>query len=601
MPDLNIVKSNVAKMVSMGAPESDIDSYIQAEGSTVDQVKNFQASPPLKAMAQVAFQSANDLVQFSGTDLTKTVTGKGIGDRVREATAPNIPNNTTRPFDANVTEARNNQVGQIAKQTLAGTAGDIAGGFISPIGVVAASVKPIAMAGESISQTATNIGRYFSRIKSTFNPQAIENLNVSKSTRLGNLADISKNSAQSDINPMQQSIANIQNKSSSQIQDIGYQSKDLSMTTRAAIQDSRLVLKKNLTQLKSNLQDVAEKGAIDFQKKLPDFFEANSEAYGSARDAAIAKMASNGDGITYKQVSNAIAKTRQDAESALIPSDAPALKMIDQLEKKYAPKTSGDTGIILNEKGNPISRNLPDNANDFVDPNQLIQDLRNVKSTLSSGASAGRTGFNQEDLAVGYLDHNLGDFIKEKIPGFAQLQSDYTPVIRAMKQAHIIFKPNQGEFNTVTATNFLKKAGMGKLESGQEKLLGTLESGNKFAPGVGNISQPVKQVGSKIQQTVSEGQAKIESFQNNLRTNLAKLEDQKRKITGVSQKEIANKQALIQNRQNQLQQRLSELEGRKQDVIKLEANKKAAELIKKSIAGALTLGAGYETYQKFKK
>lgn len=42
MADLSIVKSNVAKMVSMGAPESDIDSYIGAEGTTVDAVRNFK-------------------------------------------------------------------------------------------------------------------------------------------------------------------------------------------------------------------------------------------------------------------------------------------------------------------------------------------------------------------------------------------------------------------------------------------------------------------------------------------------------------------------------------------------------------------------------
>jgi hypothetical protein len=41
MADLAKIKSNVAKMISMNAPESDIDGYIASEGVTVDDVRNF--------------------------------------------------------------------------------------------------------------------------------------------------------------------------------------------------------------------------------------------------------------------------------------------------------------------------------------------------------------------------------------------------------------------------------------------------------------------------------------------------------------------------------------------------------------------------------
>ncbi len=43
--ELERVKSNVAKMVSQGAPERDIDAYIEAEGTTVEAVKNFSPKP----------------------------------------------------------------------------------------------------------------------------------------------------------------------------------------------------------------------------------------------------------------------------------------------------------------------------------------------------------------------------------------------------------------------------------------------------------------------------------------------------------------------------------------------------------------------------
>lgn len=43
MADLARIKKNVAKMVAMNAPESDIDGYIASEGVTVDDVRNYQS------------------------------------------------------------------------------------------------------------------------------------------------------------------------------------------------------------------------------------------------------------------------------------------------------------------------------------------------------------------------------------------------------------------------------------------------------------------------------------------------------------------------------------------------------------------------------
>lgn len=42
MADLSRIKRNVSKMVSMNAPESDIDAYIQSEGVTIDDVRGFK-------------------------------------------------------------------------------------------------------------------------------------------------------------------------------------------------------------------------------------------------------------------------------------------------------------------------------------------------------------------------------------------------------------------------------------------------------------------------------------------------------------------------------------------------------------------------------
>lgn len=427
--------------------------------------------------------------------------------------------------------------------------------FVTGVVGAGAGVEGIGAIGASIGNKAVGAGRYFSRIKNTFNPQAIENLNVPSSARLSGLARDSQASAAKDIAPLQINIVNIK-----KTQD----------ASNSAIQQSKIVLKDNLSKFKEDLQGVAEKKAVDFQNKLPELFEANGEAYGSARDAGIAKMQADGKGITFNEVSNAIAEAKKEIQAALVPSDAPAMKVIGQLEEKYSPKMVGSQSGILDANGKPIIKELPNTGNDFVDAAELIQDLRNVKSTLSSGAKAGRTGFNQEDLAVGFLNHSLGDIIKTRVPGFAKLQSDYTPVIRAMKEAHKIFKPNQGEFNTSTATNFLKKAGTGKLEAGQERMLNALEQGSGFAPGVGPLSQEVKIIGARIKQA---------------QDGMAALEKQKLNIKGLTESQILKNTAAIEARKSLLQKRLDSLQSRSQNITRLEANKNVADKIKKALFG----------------
>lgn len=47
MADLARIKRNVAKMASMNAPEEDIDGYIESEGVTIDDVRNYRELQPL--------------------------------------------------------------------------------------------------------------------------------------------------------------------------------------------------------------------------------------------------------------------------------------------------------------------------------------------------------------------------------------------------------------------------------------------------------------------------------------------------------------------------------------------------------------------------
>lgn len=59
MADLARIKRNVSKMVSMGAPESDIDGYIASEGVTIEDVRNYNPTLPKVDKSKLAKPSGD--------------------------------------------------------------------------------------------------------------------------------------------------------------------------------------------------------------------------------------------------------------------------------------------------------------------------------------------------------------------------------------------------------------------------------------------------------------------------------------------------------------------------------------------------------------
>lgn len=51
MADLDRVKRNVARMVSLNAPEADIDAYIASEGTSIDEIRSYKVAGVVKASA----------------------------------------------------------------------------------------------------------------------------------------------------------------------------------------------------------------------------------------------------------------------------------------------------------------------------------------------------------------------------------------------------------------------------------------------------------------------------------------------------------------------------------------------------------------------
>lgn len=126
------------------------DGFQEQSGPDLTQTDSVH-NPSLKAM----FNSVEKLNDFASTGIVKTATGKGFQDREMAATAQNIPPNTARPFDANVTAARNpvNQAARIGLQTVAGIQGQQADMLTSPISLIASGVKPVANMAKSAAES----------------------------------------------------------------------------------------------------------------------------------------------------------------------------------------------------------------------------------------------------------------------------------------------------------------------------------------------------------------------------------------------------------------------------------------------------------------
>ena len=127
--------------------------------------------------------------------------------------------------------------------------------------------------------------------------------------------------------------------------------------------------------------------------------------------------------------------------------------------------------------------------------------MRGVQKAIS--AQAKRLGFTQEDIVAAIYRKNFGEVVATKVPAFQKLQNSYSPVIETIKNAHRNFRTFGGELVTKRGTEFLKKAGLGKLEAGERSFLGRLEKGTKrFGKGVGDLSSEVKKVGQQLIKTL---------------------------------------------------------------------------------------------------
>lgn len=369
--------------------------------------------------------------------------------------------------------------------------------------------------------------------------------------------------------------------------------------TRKNLNEARATMNENVKILEEDLQKAAEEGSLKFQERLPKFYRANSDAYGSVLDDISDDLAKSGEQITMGEVDDILNKTIGDLDEALITEGRPR-EMIEMLKEKYSPK------VFLPQIDATYTANLPKVSPLQSDPAQsipfknIVEDLKMVRKALSSGARTGGARFTQEDIAVSMLNKNMGEFLQLRVPKFAGLQKDYAPVIQAMKQSTRIFKPSRGEFETKSGTALLKRFGMGKTEVGEESLMQTLQEGSSISgrsvEGVGDVTAQVLQKGKALQEAKNriqptlqsireEGILKQKGVDKRLVKDLKDLSDQREFIEA----DFLSKENMMKDK---LARRLAELGMRKEAIVNLTNDQqKVARIWKIFIYGAGAAGA----------
>jgi hypothetical protein len=182
---------------------------------------------------------------------------------------------------------------------------------------------------------------------------------------------------------------------------------------------------------------------------------------------------------------------------------------------------------------------------DDVDFRELLSLKQNIGNELGSSAKQGTKRFGVEDVAMAIFQKNISEPVKTRL-GLEGLYKEYSEYVTVSKFIYKHFKPKAGEFDISSTKNFLQNLGIGgKKITGQDlKAMAIIEEGtsSRLYPGIGDVSQKLKDIGSKIDLEKSlskQNLDRVENFINGKTSQLtSKLSLQKR----LNQKQRVNLQ-----------------------------------------------------------
>lgn len=229
----------------------------------------------------------------------------------------------------------------------------------------------------------------------------------------------------------------------------------------------------NKTTLDKIASQEAKRATKIFQKRLPGFFRKNSKAYGEQLENISNKTKAK---FTKTKVVDMIDDSLSEIKESFAENDK-VTKVLNQLKTKY------NKGGVTKAKD--------------VSLQMLHKDIKNINKLLSSSAKKGM--YTSDDVSLAIFKKNWGKLLEDVAPEMKRLNKAYQPVMKAMKSSYKMFKPTEGDFTKVQATNMLNKLGTGKeLTSQEHNLISFLEKGSKVGgevQGIGPITSKLKALG----------------------------------------------------------------------------------------------------------
>ena len=515
MADLSKIKRNVSKMVSMKAPEQDIDSYISSEGVTVDDVKNFTDNKSIidsnfiqngkdvrgaKVIPQItkglydAYHSIPGVKQLldllpnaqkiqqnmattppamtTTTQLARTAAETiptAINENVIIPTEHfwnqqllNIPRETSRAAGISYPEP------QTPSGKILSYGAGVVGGFTNPllkllgldkIGKVEKGVglmkKLLTASGKGAAMGAAYTPEGGVEHPIATIPQRLEQ---------GMFGAVAAPVAESAIGITKSGVKGLR-KFKSSIKSGKPLDVKIANLNRQAEQQIEPKIEKATQQLKDNLANSEKEVSVTSQletreakPKLRSFYKENSDIYGKELE----KMPN----IPQNDVQGIILNTEKEAiENGL------------------------DTSVLngIKEKYNVEQPNKFLKTTSFKDFKHTL-DL--TRQRMSAGARGAKGEYKpDDDLVIAMLFDKFGDYHSVKVPEFGKLQASYKPVIERMKYLNKNIKPGSPELSS--GARFLELLSGEKAHKdilGQESL-SLLEQGQPgWAKGVGKVA-----------------------------------------------------------------------------------------------------------------
>lgn len=337
-PDLGRIKRNVAKMVDMGAPESDIDAYISGEGTSIDAVKAFKSgsvAKPAEKDDRTLLGTVGAAVKAAGAGAIGTLsevidpTPMFGMDRLDNPLRPNL--DATKKAAAQVVDQ---QRAEYKPGFVGQTTGMVTEVAANPLNYVGGSAKALANAGEKV--VASGARKVIQAMTGGGASGFVQGVGTDDSraanTAIGAVAAPVTEKAVDAVKGVARAGREIKNgltgKTAEQWQEVGSGLKEASQATYKAMRDAGAVInKKTVNNLVSHLE-----AAVTQSGKVNADLHRNTLSVLQDLKSLRNKTLGLEEADQYRQLLNDVVASGTDGTGKINPDAMKALSLIDVLD-----------------------------------------------------------------------------------------------------------------------------------------------------------------------------------------------------------------------------------------------------------------------------